>query len=230
MVRVIKVKRYSSGCKKIDDLLGGGFEVGTVTQLFGEPGSGKTNICLQLAIETVKRGKKVVYIDSEGFSPERFDQIAGDGVEKIAKDIIIYEPLNFEQQYSAIKDIEKMIDNVGVIINDSAVSFYRFELDEERGIELKRELANQIACLLQLARKYDVAVVITNQIYMDADSGKFHPVGGNMVEHLSKTIVQLEKVEDGKRRAILLKHRSRPEGVSCEFALTQDGVRDISKA
>ncbi|NYT00763.1 MAG: DNA repair and recombination protein RadB [Methanocellales archaeon] len=226
-MRRIKVERYSSGCKKIDELLGGGFEVGTVTQLFGVAGSGKTNICLQLAIETVKRGKKVVYIDSEGFSPERFGQIAGEDVEKIAKDIVIYEPLNFEQQYSAIKDLEKMIDGVGVIIHDSAVSFYRFELDEERGIELKRELANQIACLLQLARKYDVAVVITNQIYMDIDNGKFHPIGGNMVEHLSKAIIQLEKQDKGKRRAILRKHRSRPEGVSCEFVLTQDGVRDI---
>ncbi len=226
-MRIIKVKRYSSGCKKIDELLGGGFEVGTVTQLFGVPGSGKTNICLQLAIETVKRGKKVVYIDSEGFSPERFNQIAGDGAENIAKDIIIYEPLNFEQQYSAIKDIEKTIEDVGIIIHDSAVSFYRFELDEERGIELKRELANQIACLLQLARKYDVAVVITNQIYTDVDSGNFHPVGGKMVEHLSKTIIQLEKQDNGKRRAILRKHRSRPEGVSCEFVLTHDGVKDI---
>ena len=225
-VSIIKIKRYPSGCKKIDDLLGGGFEVGTVTQLFGESGSGKTNICLQLAVEMVKKGKKVVYIDSEGFSPERFDQIAGDGVGKIAKDVIIYEPLSFEQQYSAIKDVEKVMDNVGMIILDSAVSFYRFELEEERSIALKRELANQIACLLQLARKYDVAVVITNQIYMDVDSGELRPVGGNMVEHLSKIIVQLEKQGSGKRRAILRKHRSRPEGISCEFALTQEGVRD----
>ena len=68
--------RYKSGCKCIDELLGGGFESGTVTQLYGEAGSGKTNICLQTAIECARKGKTVIFIDSEGFSPERFIQIA----------------------------------------------------------------------------------------------------------------------------------------------------------
>jgi RecA/RadA recombinase len=68
--------KYSAGCKSIDELLGGGFESGTVTQLYGEAGSGKTNICLQAAVECARKGKKVIFIDSEGFSPERFLQIA----------------------------------------------------------------------------------------------------------------------------------------------------------
>ncbi|MEZ5334643.1 MAG: ATPase domain-containing protein [Methanolobus sp.] len=54
-------EQLSSGCKPIDDLLGGGFEVGVVTQIYGEPGSGKTNLSLQLAVECVKNGKKVIY-------------------------------------------------------------------------------------------------------------------------------------------------------------------------
>ncbi|MDI6889192.1 MAG: DNA repair and recombination protein RadB [Methanocellales archaeon] len=222
----MKIEKYTSGCEKLDELLGGGFEAGTVTQIFGEAGSGKTNICLQLAIETVKNGKKVIYIDSEGFSPERFEQIAGNGVGKIAKDIIVYEPMNFEQQYAAIKDLEKVIDKVGVIILDSAATFYRFELDDERDIALIRELANQVAHLLGLARKHDVAVVFTNQIYTDIERDQYRPLGGNIIEHLSKVIVQLEKVGNGRRKATLRKHRSRPEGISCEFVLTQDGVKD----
>jgi len=226
LLHQMKIERYTSGCEKLDELLGGGFEVGTVTQIFGEAGSGKTNICLQLAIETVKNGKKVIYIDSEGFSPERFEQIAGNGVGKIAKDIIVYEPMNFEQQYTAIKDIEKVIDKVGVIILDSAATFYRFELDDERDVALIRELANQIAHLLGLARKYGVAVVFTNQIYTDIERDEYRPLGGNMIEHLSKVIVQLEKVGIGRRKATLRKHRSMPEGIACEFVLTQEGVRD----
>lgn len=222
----MKIEKYTSGCKKLDELLGGGFEVGTITQLFGEAGSGKTNICLQLTIETVKNGRKVIYIDSEGFSPERFEQIAGNGVGKIAKEIIVYEPMNFEQQYVAIKDVEKVIDKVGVIILDSAATFYRFELDDERDITLIRELANQIAHLLGLARKYGVAVVFTNQVYTDIEKNQYRPLGGNLIEHLSKTIIQLEKIGMGRRKATLRKHRSRPEGIACEFMLTQEGVRD----
>jgi len=148
-------------------------------------------------------------------------------VEKIAKDIIVYEPMNFEQQYTAIKDIEKVIDKVGVIILDSAAMFYRFELDDERDVALIRELANQIAHLLGLARKYGVAVVFTNQIYTDIEKDEYRPLGGNIIEHLSKVIVQLEKVGIGRRKATLRKHRSMPEGISCEFVLTQEGVRDV---
>ncbi|MHC1584665.1 MAG: DNA repair and recombination protein RadB [Candidatus Syntropharchaeia archaeon] len=224
----MKQKKYSSGCKAIDDLLGGGFEAGTVTQVYGEAGSGKTNICIQLAVECAKNGERVVYIDSEGLSPERFAQIAGEDSKKIAERIIIYEPLNFEQQSSAIREIDKFInENVGMIILDSATIFYRIELDEEKAPHLKKELANQIVHLLELARKFDVAVIVTNQVYMDIYENKLRPVGGYLLEHLSKIIIQLEKLENGRRRAIIRKHRSQPEGLSCEFVITEKGVRDF---
>ncbi|MDP2840878.1 MAG: ATPase domain-containing protein, partial [Candidatus Methanoperedens sp.] len=68
MTNIQKQERMSCGCKCIDDLLGGGFERGIVTQIYGASGTGKTNICIQLAVVTVHSGKKVVFIDTEGFS------------------------------------------------------------------------------------------------------------------------------------------------------------------
>ena len=233
--------KYSAGCKNIDELLGGGFESGTVTQLYGEAGSGKTNICLQMAVECARKGKTVIFIDSEGFSPERFLQIANantntnetsETVERIAQRITIYEPHSFEQQTSCIDEIEGLIkekegeSGVALVILDSATLFYRLELDEERSIYLRRVLANQIMHLLELARRYDLAVIITNQVYMDIEAGNLRPSGGYALEHLSKVIVQLEKTAEGrgKRRAVLKKHRSMPEDTSCEFFITGDGV------
>jgi DNA repair protein RadB len=222
----MKVTRLTSECVAIDDLLGGGFETGVVTQIFGAAGSGKTNICLQLIIECVKSGKKVVFIDSEGFSPERFEQIAGSDAATIAKDVLVYEPINLEQQYSSIKELDKVVkENVGLVVLDSATTFYRLALNNGDNIALRRGLANQIAHLHRIARKYDVAVVITNQVYTEIDSGQLRPVGGTMIEHLSKAIVKLEHIGTGRRRAVILKHRSRPEGLSCEFHITQQGVR-----
>jgi len=236
--------KYSTGCKSIDELLGGGFESGTVTQLYGEAGSGKTNICLQAAIECVRKGKAVIFIDSEGFSPERFLQIASASsstsgsedveVESIARRIIIYEPQSFEQQTSCINEIETVIkekegkSGVALVILDSATLFYRLELDDERSVYLRRVLANQIMQLLELARRYDLAVIITNQVYMDVENGNLRPSGGYALEHLSKAIVQLEKAVEGrgKRRATLKKHRSMPEDTACEFFITSNGVED----
>ena len=232
--------KYSTGCKSIDELLGGGFESGTVTQLYGEAGSGKTNICLQVAIECARKGKAIIFIDSEGFSPERFSQIASSStgedaeVKSIARRIIIYEPQSFEQQTSCINEIETVIkekegkNGVALIILDSATLFYRLELDNERSIYLRRVLANQIMHLLELARGYDLAVIITNQVYMDIETGNLRPSGGYALEHLSKVIVELEKAAEGwgKRRATLKKHRSMPEDTSCDFFITGNGVED----
>ncbi len=210
-------------------MLGGGVESGIVTQLYGASGTGKTNICIQLAVECVRSGNKVVFIDTEGFSAERFKQIAGDDAKKIAGNIIIYEPASFEQQYSAITDIEKLMsDKIGLIILDSAALFYRLGLtqddSEEQNVGLRRELVNQIGILHGIARKYSVAVVITNQVFKDVTTGELCPVGGNAFEHLSKTIILLEKTGMSKRRATLRKHRSISEGVYCDFVLTEKGV------
>lgn len=219
--------QLTSGCKPLDDLLGGGFEPGIVSQIYGEPGSGKTNLCIQLSVECVRQGKKVIYVDTEAISPERFKQIAGENSKEIAQSIIIYEPFNFEEQYSAIKDIEKISEeNIGLIIVDSATCFYRFELEnEDSSIQTRRELSNQVGYLHSLARKYGFAVVITNQVYADASTGNVKPIGGSGIEHLSKTIVQFERTGDNKRRAVLRKHRSRPEGEACEFMIYHSGLK-----
>jgi len=223
-----KPERIPSGCKPLDEMLGGGVETGIVTQLYGGSGTGKTNICIQLAVECVKSGKKVIFIDTEGFSADRFKQIAGEEAKKIAGDIIIYEPTSFEQQYSAITDIEKlMTEKIGLIILDSAALFYRLGLQDdsnEENVAIRRELVNQIGILHGIARKYGVSVVITNQVYKDVTTGELCPVGGNAFEHLSKTIILLDKTGTSKRKATLRKHRSKSEGIYCEFRLTEKGA------
>ena len=232
--------KYGTGCKGFDELLGGGFESGTVTQLYGEAGSGKTNICLQMAAECAREGQSVIIIDTEGLSPERFLQIArahkneDETVEVLSERIILYQPRSFEQQTSCIKEIGTVIkqkvgkSDVKLVVLDSATLFYRLELDDNRSIQLRRVLANQIMHLLELARQYDLIVIITNQVYTDVEDGTLRPPGGSAIEHLSKVIVQLEKVPgmQGKRRAILKKHRSMPEETACTFYITQSGVAD----
>ncbi len=231
--------KYSTGCKSMDLLLGGGFESGTVTQLYGEAGSGKTNICLQMAVQCAREGQGVIIIDSEGLSTERFSQIAtahtndNETVETLAERIMLYQPHTFEQQSSCIKEIGKVIkekaDTSGVklVVLDSTTLFYRLELDDERSAYLK-DLANQIATLLDNARRHDLVVIITNQVYMDVESGELRPVAKFTLEYLTKVIVQLEKVPgmQGKRRAILKKHRSMPEETVCTFYITQRGIAD----
>ncbi|MEM0316055.1 MAG: DNA repair protein RadB, partial [Archaeoglobaceae archaeon] len=107
---------------------------------------------------------------------------------------------------------------------DSFTSLYRSELeDEERQLKVKRELTAQLTFLLGLARKLDLAVLITNQMFTDVKTGLDRPLGGTSIDHLSKTVVFLERI-GSLRRATLMKHRFKKEGESCEFVITNSGI------
>ena len=93
-----------TGCPPLDDLLGGGLPRGTVTQVYGPPAAGKTNLGLSAAIETAVAGETSYYIDTEGLSVDRFEQLArarSDDVEGLSSRIVIAEALDFEQFHVA---------------------------------------------------------------------------------------------------------------------------------
>jgi len=214
-----------SGCLSLDLLLGGGFESGIITQLYGESGTGKSNIVMQLAVQAVSRGLRVIFIDTEGFSAERFKQIAGPGAEEMAAKIMIFEPMSLEQQAIAIREASKIAGrDLGLVILDSATSLYRVLLEAEDNRSIRRTLTVQLSELQEIARKHRIAVVITNQVYTDIENNTLRPLGGTGLEHMCKAIVFLEKKGEGLRRARLMKHRSLPEGAAADFRLTARGV------
>lgn len=224
----MKTDRISTGSTAFDDLLGGGLERRAITQIYGEPASGKSTLCLMAAVACLRAGNSVVYIDTEGFSVERFTQIAGENAGTLADRLYLFEPLDFSQQGTMIADTEGLLKNghapVGLLVMDSATALYRTELD--LGREAIRKLSHHMIRLLGLAKKYDIPVLITNQIYMDVERDRVAGLGGTALEHLSKAIVRLEK-KDSVRRAMLRKHRSRPEGLSFDFVITEDGIRTV---
>ncbi len=217
--------RLPSSCQSLDLLLGGGFESGIITQLYGESGTGKSNIVLQLAVQSVARGFRVIFIDTEGFSTERFKQIAGVGAKEVAAKIMIFEPMSLEQQAMSIREVSKIAGrDLGLIVLDSATSLYRVLLESEDSRPVRRLLSVQLSELQEQARKYRVPVVITNQVYTDIENNTLRPLGGTYMEHICKAIVFLEKRGEGLRRARLMKHRSLPEGGTAEFRLTDRGI------
>lgn len=219
------LNRLPSGCQSLDRLLGGGFEAGIITQLYGEAGSGKTNIAMQLAVQAVARGLRVIFIDTEGFSADRFAQIAGPSAKEIAGKIMIFEPMSLEQQHISIKDAAKVAGrDLGLVVLDSATSLYRVLLEADDNRAVRRMLSVQMSELLELARMHRIPVLITNQIYTDIETGTLRPLGGTSLEHTCKAIVSLEKIGNGRRRARIMKHRSQPEGETAEFCITAKGV------
>jgi DNA repair protein RadB len=222
----------STGCAGLDDLLGGGVERGTVTQVYGPPGAGKTNVALSTAVEVAADGGTAVYIDTEGLSVERFDQLLtarADDPEDASSRIILSDAHDFEEQAEAVRDAADFAERADLIILDSATGFYRLERDADDGGDALRRVADQITHLLSLARKHDLAVVVTNQVFtdVDSDSDRVRPLGGHTLNHWTGVVMRVDRFRGGNRRATLEKHRSKPEGEHTRFKITDTGIEGV---
>ena len=226
----------TTGCQSIDDLLGGGFERGTVTQLYGPPAAGKTNLALSAAVNVAAGAGTAVYIDTEGLSPDRFRQLAaaaaGDDhpIEDVTSRLIVSEAHDFEAQEEAVRDAAEFAERAELIVLDSATGFYRLERtgDTDAGDSLRR-VAKQVTHLLSLARKHDLAVVITNQVFTDPDTDRAAALGGHTLNHWTGVVLRLDRFRGGNRRATLEKHRSKPAGDTATFEITGDGLASVER-
>lgn len=209
-------------CKPLDDLLGGGIESNTLTEIYGEAGSGKTNLCLQASRECANSRNKVAYIDAEGVSVERLGQLCEDyNYKKILSNILFFNPSSFEEQEKMINNAIK-IDGVGLIVVDTFNKLYRVKLEnDEEGAA--RSLNRQVTNLQLASRKNNLYVLLTGQVY-STENDDVKPFAGRGVEHMVKTILKLEKVGSGRRQATIIKHRSQPEGKKANFTITAKGL------
>jgi DNA repair protein RadB len=218
----------STGSGEIDNFLGGGMEAGTVMHIYGPAGSGKTSICLACAIGAVRKGKKVLFVDTEGgFNLGRFKQIANDDME-LAKKIVLLQPYSFEEQRNIVKNLGKIVNSgFDLVVIDSIVSLYRLELvgDRKETLELARELGRQMAALSKLSREREVAVLICNQVYSSFKEEEIVPVGGDSLLYWSKVVLELEKSNKaGERIATIKKHPFLREDSNIKFRITSKGV------
>jgi DNA repair protein RadB len=228
----------STGCPPLDDLLGGGFERGTVTQVYGPPAAGKTNLALSAAVQVAVGGGTAVYVDTEGLSVDRFRQLAaaaadGEGrgeadddanLDDITSRIVVSEAHDFAEQEEAVRDAADFSPRAELIVLDSATGFYRLERHDDDEGETLRRVGRQVTHLLSLARKHDLAAVVTNQVFTDPEGDRVRALGGHTLNHWTGTVVRLDRFRGGNRRATLEKHRSKPAGETATFRITGEGL------
>lgn len=219
--------KTSTGSDVLDWLLEGGYEKEVITTIYGPAGSGKTNICLICAANF--SDKKVIYIDTEGsFSLSRFRQLTNNVEEKL-KNIIILKPTNFPEQKKAFSELKKLDHTkTGIIIVDSIAMLYRLEMGQTKNIyDVNKQLGMQLSTLTEIARKNNIPVLITNQVYQDFEQkDKVNIVGGDLLKYQSKCLIELKKREDGVRSAIIKKHRSIEENKEIQFTINNLGLEE----
>ncbi|MHB1440208.1 MAG: DNA repair and recombination protein RadB [Cuniculiplasma sp.] len=216
-------RKLSTGIGCIDNFLEGGIDSGVITEIFGEGGSGKTNMALQLTVSTLSRGEKVIYIDTEGFSSNRFLQMCG-GNRDFSRDLILFRPENLGEQEVCLIKSERLLQSskdIKLLVIDSMTALLRIERDET----LKTQgISRDISILNSICNKYGIPVFITNQIYLDIDSDEITPYGGYLLNHFSKTILSIRRLRARARELKIVKHRSIQDGKVLEIFINSTGI------
>ncbi|MBT8171934.1 DNA repair and recombination protein RadA, partial [Candidatus Bathyarchaeota archaeon] len=238
------ILRVNTGSNMLDKLLGGGIESQSITEFYGEYGSGKSQICHQLCVnvqlppEQGGLGGAALYIDTENtFRTERIFQMAenlGLDPEETIKNIIFAEAFTSDHQMFLLENADKVIKENGVrlIIIDSLTSHFRSEyLGREMLQERQQKLNKHMHMLIRMARAFNSVAVVTNQVMSKPDAffGEgIHPVGGHIVAHTSHTRVFLRKSARGTVRiARLVSSPYLPEGEGI-FRVSERGIEDVN--
>jgi DNA repair protein RadA len=235
-----KEERISTGSKNLDDLFEGGIEPKAVTEIYGEYGTGKTQICHTLCILAQQQRKsegkahRALYIDTENtFRPERIVSIAL--ARKLDPDmalenIIVAKAYNSAHQELIIEETGPIIDsnNVKLLVVDSAVAHYRSEFLGRATLSERQQRLNKFMhMLVRISEMYTIAVLATNQIQSSPDAifgDALRPTGGHVVAHTSTYRVFLKRA--GKNRiARMVDSPYHPER-EVLFTLNEQGVAD----
>ena len=235
------VQKLTSGTSAMDELLGGGFETQSICEVFGEFGSGKTQIGHQLAVNTILPTSQgglngeVFYIDTEDtFRPERIAQMAeavGMDPQDALDRIHVARAYNSAHQMLLVDEIKRMAKSIDVklVIVDSLTSHFRAEFIG-RGMLASRQqkLNKHLKELKQLSDVQNALILVTNQVMSNPAALWGDPtkaIGGHIVGHASTFRLYLRKSKGGRRIARLIDSPNLPEGEAV-FTVTAEGLKD----
>jgi DNA repair protein RadA len=242
MERRKDVGHIITGSTGLDELIGGGIETQAITEVFGEFGSGKSQISHEIAVTVQLPPEKgglcgeCVFIDTENtFRPERIKQIAEGftlDVDEVLGKIHIARAFNSSHQILMADKVNELIQkgvDIRLVIVDSLTSHFRAEYVGRESLATRQQKLNQHLHTLQnIANTYNVAVFVTNQVQARPDAFFGSPtkaIGGHVLGHASTYRIWLKKGLAGKRIARLVDSPHLPEGEAV-FKVVTEGVVD----
>lgn len=246
MIRRKQILRCTTGSKSLDGLLSGGIETQALTEIAGEFGSGKSQLCHTLSVtanmpkEKKGLGGNVIFIDTENtFRPERVHQIAkAHGIidsEKILSNIFVCKIYNSSHLEFVIKNLSKYLEELraSLVIIDSVISHHRAEFSGRATLwERQQRLNSMLHRLSRLAEVYNIAILLTNQVLSNPDAtfaGEPTKVaGGNIMAHATTYRIFFRKA--GHNRIAVMQDSPYHEYGSVKFTITEKGVVDAEDA
>lgn len=235
------IHKLTSSSKAFDELMGGGLETQAITEFFGEFGSGKTQMCFQLAVNVgrpISEGGldgNVFIIDTENtFRPERIVQMATAldlDPEECLKKIHVARAFNSHHQMLLVDKAQELAHelNVRLMIVDSLTAHFRAEYVGRGALaERQQNLNKHMHDLLRFGDLHNSVIAVTNQVSAKPDAffgDPTRPIGGHIVGHAATYRLYLRKSKGGKRIARLIDSPNLPEAEAV-ISVGEEGIRD----
>jgi len=234
---------FTTGCRALDEILEGGIRTRGITEFCGEYASGKTESLFTLLVETLGRNPDytAIFVDSEDtFSTRRVVEIAnsrGYDAKSIMKRLTYISIWHVQHFMESVKRADSIIKktNVKLILVDSIIAPLRAEyIGRETLWERQGILNRALRILLNYAKAFNLAVVVTNQVvsnpqvvYTGDPIASKVPTGGNILAHNAETRIYLRKAAHGNRRIARLIDSSWLPERECVFQITEKGIEDV---
>jgi DNA repair protein RadA len=235
-----KLIRFTSGSQAFDLFLGGGIETQALTEIAGEFGSGKSQLCYTICA-TANEGSPdngIIFVDTENtFRAERIHQIAesrGLDAEEIMKKIFVCRIYYSAHLEAVVRSLAKYIEQykARLVIIDSIISLHRAEFAGRETLAERQQRLNIILHkLIRLAEIYNIAVVYTNQVQAQPDilfgGNSMIAAGGNIMAHASTYRIFLRKA--GHNRIATMLDSPYHAYSQVKFTIGEQGIEDLEK-
>jgi len=218
---------FTTGSKRLDEFLTGGYKLGTINEIYGEFGTGKTRFLHQIAyLFCLQKNNYTYFIDNEGtFRPEILLNLSvryGGNIKEILNRIYVSKPLNEKQFLETLERLENIKDSL--IIIDTLTTHLRLLQNKFYEIELKKVLRK----LLIMASK-NSCIIFSNQVRFDEKGeNNITPLGGSAVNEIINTKIKLEN-EGNRIRCIIENYNAKRKYAITYLMITNNGIISVDE-
>ena len=250
--RYNNIRRISTGSRNLDNIIGGGFESNSITELIGEKNVIITDFIHILTVNAKKQNpnNKIIFFDLENnFNKEKIISLAKEmNINRkncLGNIILINEVDTFDDLMSKLNEISEnnQCSECSLLIIDSLITIFqklfketlihKSQINKELGnkYDIESKLGKILTILKRISILYNMAIIITRIINDDENMNaqndliKSDPNIEIILNYECKTRLKFKKLKNDKIKCIVLNSPMISEQ-DCKFIITEKGIID----
>ena len=250
--RYNNIRRISTGSRNLDNIIGGGFESNSITELIGEKNVNITDFIHILTVNAKKQNlnNKIIFFDLENnFNKEKIISLAKEmNINRkncLGNIILINEVDTFDDLMSKLNEISEnnQCSECSLLIIDSLITIFqklfketfihKSQINNELGnkYDIESKLGKILTILKRISILYNMAIIITRIINDDENMNaqndliKSDPNIEIILNYECKTRLKFKKLKNDKIKCIVLNSPMISEQ-DCKFIITEKGIID----